>query len=123
MWPASLCRTPEELARTDIADYALEALRESRVREIFMLGRRGPAQAAFTLPEARELGELPGADVFVPPEEAALDPFSQALLAEEGDRDTLKKVELIPGIRAAPSHRQTAPPHDPLPRLPRRDSR
>ena len=39
-----LCRTPEELAETDIADYALEALRTSRVREIYMLGRRGPAQ-------------------------------------------------------------------------------
>ena len=43
-----LCRRPEELARTDIADHALEALRESRVREVYVLGRRGPAQAAFT---------------------------------------------------------------------------
>ena len=51
-----LCRTHDELAQTDIADYALEALRESRVREIYMLGRRGPAQAAFTNPEARGAG-------------------------------------------------------------------
>jgi ferredoxin--NADP+ reductase len=48
-----LCRTPEELATTDIADYALEALRLSRVKEVYLLGRRGPAQAAFTNPEVR----------------------------------------------------------------------
>ncbi|HEV8473947.1 MAG TPA: FAD-dependent oxidoreductase, partial [Methylomirabilota bacterium] len=53
-----LCRTPEELATTDIADYALEALRASRIREVYLLGRRGPAQAAFTNPEVKELGEL-----------------------------------------------------------------
>ena len=51
-----LCRTPEELARTDIADYALEALRHSRVREVYMLGRRGPAQAAFTEPRGPRAG-------------------------------------------------------------------
>ena len=43
-----LCRTPEELLKTDIADYALEQLRASRVKEVTILGRRGPAQAAFT---------------------------------------------------------------------------
>jgi len=55
-----LSRTPEELAGTDIADYALEALSASRIREVYVLGRRGPAQAAFTNPEVRELGELAG---------------------------------------------------------------
>ncbi len=49
-----LSRTPEELAATDIADYALEALSASRIREVYVLGRRGPAQAAFTNPEVRE---------------------------------------------------------------------
>ena len=73
-----LCRTPEELAKTDIADYALAALRESRIKEVTMLGRRGPAQAAFTNPELRELGQLPGADLIVRPDEAALDDLSQA---------------------------------------------
>jgi len=38
-----LCRSPEELARTDIADYALEALTRSRIKEVYLLGRRGPA--------------------------------------------------------------------------------
>ena len=62
-----LCRTPEELATTDIADYALEALRHSRVREVYVIGRRGPVQAKFTAPEVKELKDLPGTDVFVRP--------------------------------------------------------
>src|SRR6185369_1344324 len=73
-----LCRTPEELATTDIADYALEALRKSRVKEVYLLGRRGPAQAAFTNPEVRELGELADADVTARPDEVELDPLRRA---------------------------------------------
>lgn len=90
-----LCRTYEELAATDIADYALEALRESKVREVYMLGRRGPAQAAFTNPEAKELGELPGADICVLPQEATLDAASQAFLDANPDRKTQRKVEFL----------------------------
>jgi ferredoxin--NADP+ reductase len=90
-----LCRLPEELARTDIADYALEALRHSRVREVYLLGRRGPAQAAFTNPEVRELGELPGADVAALPEEVELDPLTRAALDRTPDRATSKKVEIL----------------------------
>ena len=89
-----LCRTPEELVKTDIADYALEALRHSNVKEVYILGRRGPAQAAFTAPEAKELGELADCDTLVPPEEAALDPLSQATLTG-ADRADVRKVELI----------------------------
>jgi ferredoxin--NADP+ reductase len=62
-----LLRTPEELERTDVAAHALEALRESRVHEVWMLGRRGPAQAAFTPPELKELGALESADPVVDP--------------------------------------------------------
>ncbi len=89
-----LCRTPDELLKTDIADYALEQLRESRVREVHILGRRGPAQAAFTAPEAKELGELADCDTIVLPEEAELDPLSQASLTG-ADRAELRKVEII----------------------------
>ena len=89
-----LCRTPEELIKTDIADYALEQLRASRVREVTILGRRGPAQAAFTAPEAKELGELADCDTFVPADEAELDALSQASLAA-ADRAELRKVEFI----------------------------
>ena len=90
-----LCRTPEELATTDIADYALEALRKSRVREVYLLGRRGPAQAAFTNPEIRELGELADADITAIPEEVELDPLSQAAVERSQDRATLKKVQIL----------------------------
>jgi ferredoxin/flavodoxin---NADP+ reductase len=90
-----LCRTPEELAATDIASYAEEALRRSGVKEVYLLGRRGPVQAAFTTPEVRELGELSGADVHVPPDEATLDPLSQGELARADDRSLSKKIEVL----------------------------
>jgi ferredoxin--NADP+ reductase len=90
-----LCRTPEELATTDISDRALAALRDSRVREVYLLGRRGPAQASFTNPEIRELGELPGADVIARPDETEPDPLTRAELERSGDRGTLKKVEIL----------------------------
>ena len=89
-----LSKSVDELATTDIADHALEALRESKIREVYMLGRRGPAQAAFTNVEARELGELEGADIRVLPEEIRLDPVSQAEL-DASDDDTLKKKVAI----------------------------
>jgi ferredoxin--NADP+ reductase len=90
-----LCRTPDELASTDIADYALEALRHSRIKKVYMLGRRGPAQAAFTNPELKELGELNGADLIIRPEEAALDEFSRAALEKSQDRATVRKVDML----------------------------
>jgi len=90
-----LCRTPEELAKTDISEQALEALSRSRIEEVYLLGRRGPAQAAFTNPEIKELGEMAGADVVVDPREAELDPLSRAALAQTGDRATTKKVEIL----------------------------
>ena len=95
-----LCRTPEELATTDIADHALAALRRSRVREVVMLGRRGPAQAAFTNAEVKELGELPAADVRVVPAEVALDPLSRAAIDAEEDPATRKKIEILEGFAA-----------------------
>ena len=97
-----LCRSPEELARTDIADHALEALRRSRIREVYLLGRRGPAQAAFTNPEIKELGELADADIRVVPEEVALDPLSRAAVEKSQDRATLKKVEILQGYARRP---------------------
>jgi len=90
-----LCRTAEELAKTDIADYALDALRKSRVKEVYLLGRRGPAQAAFTNPEVKELGELADADVTARPEEVELDPLSRAAVERSQDRATQKKVEIL----------------------------
>jgi ferredoxin--NADP+ reductase len=62
-----LVLAPEELAPTDTADHALEAFEQATVNEVVILGRRGPAEAAFTNPELRELGELSRADVIVAP--------------------------------------------------------
>jgi ferredoxin/flavodoxin---NADP+ reductase len=93
-----LCRSPSELASTDIADHALEALRSSRIKEVYLIGRRGPAQAAFTNPEIKELGELADAEVVVLPEEVELDALSRAALDHAADRTTLKKVEILQGF-------------------------
>ena len=90
-----LCRTPDELRKTDIADYALEQLAESRVREVYMLGRRGPAQAAFSNPEVRELGEMEGSDITVLPGELELDDLSRKYLADNPDRTVEKKLEIL----------------------------
>jgi ferredoxin--NADP+ reductase len=62
---------PEELAPTDTADHAITGFGSSTVEEVVLLGRRGPAQAAFTNPEVRELGELARADVVCDPEQVA----------------------------------------------------
>jgi ferredoxin--NADP+ reductase len=69
-----LARGAAELSPTDIPQAALATLADSRVREIHMVGRRGPSQARFTTKELRELGGLPDTDVVVDPEELALDP-------------------------------------------------
>jgi ferredoxin--NADP+ reductase len=90
-------RTPEELVKTDIAGHALEALRDSRIREVFLLGRRGPAQAAFTNPEVKEIGEMADADVIVRPDEVQLDPLSQAQVDAADDRTLVKKIEILQG--------------------------
>ena len=90
-----LCKTYDELAVTDIADHALEALKNSKVKNVYILGRRGPAQAAFTPPEIKEMGEFDDADVTVPSDEAVVDPASQAILDESGDKNALKNVGFI----------------------------
>ncbi|MHB8490775.1 MAG: FAD-dependent oxidoreductase [Solirubrobacteraceae bacterium] len=71
-----------EVARTDTADHAIESLRQSNIREVVVVGRRGPAQAAFTNPELRELADLDGVDVIV--DAAELD---RALAVEDPDMD------------------------------------
>lgn len=90
-----LCRTEEELMQTDIADYALGALKESKVKEVYLLGRRGPAQAAFTNPEVRELGNLDDAHAITRIEEVELDEFTKELLEKKEDRSLVKKIEIL----------------------------
>jgi ferredoxin--NADP+ reductase len=85
----------EALAQTDIAEHALEALAESRIREIIVLGRRGPAQAAFTTKELRELGEIPGCDVIVDPFEATLDPLSREDVEASAERTRDANLDVL----------------------------
>jgi ferredoxin--NADP+ reductase len=95
---------PDEVRATDTADHAIEALAASSVEEVVLLGRRGPAQAAFTNPELRELGELTRADILVPAEEAALDRLSIDWLEREGDPTSRRNVEILGQYAARPPH-------------------
>ncbi len=89
-----LALTAAELASTDTVDVAERAIIESGIREIVMLGRRGPVQAAFTPPELQELGELAGADVVVDPRDLELDPVSADALEHDRER-ARRNVELL----------------------------
>jgi ferredoxin--NADP+ reductase len=91
-----LALSHDELAVTDIADHALEALRHSAVKEIILLGRRGPAQAAFTNPELRELADLTEADVIVEQAGTELDAASSAFLqSDAADATARRNVETL----------------------------
>lgn len=97
-----LAKTVDELRETDIAAHALEILAESKIRDIYMIGRRGPAQAKFTHPELRELGELADCDPVVDPSELELNDASQAELAERGNRSGRKSYEVLRAFAARP---------------------
>ncbi len=88
-----LALTPEELAPTDTTDSATTAIGESTVREIVVVGRRGPAQASWTTQELKEMGELAGADVAVDPAELELDPASEAAL--EQDTNARRNLDVL----------------------------
>ncbi len=90
-----LAQNPSHLESTDIASYALEALKKSKVKEIYLCGRRGVAQAAFTNPEIRELCDLDGADLRVDPPEVALDDLSQASLEQTGSVTAKNNVKIL----------------------------
>jgi len=89
-----LALTEEELRQTDTADHAIEVMAASRINEIVVLGRRGPAQAAFTNPEIKELGEMVDADVIVDPGDVELDPASEAFI-ETADKTSRVNVEIL----------------------------
>ena len=86
---------PSEVAVTDTADHAVDALARARVERVIVLGRRGPAQSAFTTPELLELAELRAADVVVDPGEVELDGHSAEWLEREGGAMARKKVEIL----------------------------
>jgi ferredoxin/flavodoxin---NADP+ reductase len=88
-----LALTREELAPTDTTDAAIEQIAGSGIREIVLLARRGPAQAAFTTPELKEMGELAGADIVVDPAELELDDASAASI--ENDTNAKRNMEVL----------------------------
>jgi ferredoxin--NADP+ reductase len=93
----------EQIGATDIADHAIDVIADNPIRDVMVVGRRGPAQAAFTNPELLELPELTVADVRVDPAEAALDPLSRKQL-HEGllDKTHRRNVEILEEYAARP---------------------
>lgn len=97
-----LCKTVDELKHTDITARTLEVLAESRVREVRMVGRRGPVQAAFTPPEMKELGEMEDCDLVVDPSELELNDASRAELEVLKWREAQKNYDLLKEAAAKP---------------------
>jgi ferredoxin--NADP+ reductase len=96
-----LALTRDELATTDVADHALDVMAESNIREIVVLGRRGPAQTSFTNPELLELGEMTDADVYVDSRDVELDELSRSWLESEAASATSRKnVDILTGYAA-----------------------
>jgi ferredoxin/flavodoxin---NADP+ reductase len=91
-----LALTADELGETDTADHAIEAFNGSSVKEIVVLGRRGPAQAAFTNPEVRELGEMVDADIDIDAAEMELDELSREWLdSDDADPTNRRNVDIF----------------------------
>jgi ferredoxin--NADP+ reductase len=90
-----LASSMDELTPTDLSLHALEAFRNRKVETIYVLGRRGPAQAAFTNPELKELGALAEADVIVDPKETQLDEHSAHQLTGHEDRAAEKNLHTL----------------------------
>jgi ferredoxin/flavodoxin---NADP+ reductase len=88
-----LAKSVDELKTTDIADHALDVLKDSKVTDIYMLGRRGPAQAKFTTKELRELGELHNADIIVNPAEVEVN--AKSLESIKDDPSMKKNIEIL----------------------------
>lgn len=92
-----LAKNVDELKSTDIAQYALDALAESKIRDIYMVGRRGPAQAKFTQQEVKELGRLAECHPVVDPADMDLDPSSRT---EADHPDNHHALRILPELEA-----------------------
>jgi len=96
-----LAKSVDELKHTDIAEHALDTLAESKIRDIYVVGRRGPAQVKFTPKELREFEDLELCQPVIGDSELQLNPASEAELADKqnsGQRkivDQLKKLAAI----------------------------
>ena len=92
-----LAKTTDELKKTDISQHALDVLENSKIKDIYVVGRRGPAQGAMTSKELKEFGELWECDTFVDPEEAILNKSSADELSDRNGRAAKKIYELFSG--------------------------
>jgi ferredoxin--NADP+ reductase len=99
-----LCKTPEELKNTDITQNALNALAESKIKEVHIYGRRGPVQAAFTAPEIREMGELADCYPVVDPQDLQLIEASQKELADPANAGRKKNYEIMQSFLSLDPH-------------------
>lgn len=84
-----------QLEKTDIADYALEALRQSKIKEVIILARRGPVQAAFTAKELRQLLDMPDINIIVDADDLLLDAASQAALDDPLNLEAQQNIALL----------------------------
>ncbi|RAP38865.1 NADP oxidoreductase [Candidatus Marinamargulisbacteria bacterium SCGC AAA071-K20] len=90
-----LAKTPKELASSDIVSYAQDALKDSQVKNIHMIGRRGPAQAAFTRLEIQELGELEDCDIVVHKKDLKLTEASITESEDPKNSKAKKNLEIL----------------------------
>ncbi len=97
-----LVKTQNELKDSDIAEHALNALAESRIKEVHLIGRRGPVQSAFTELEIKELGELEDCDVELDPTVLNLNPASQAELDDPTNNKARKNMGILTELAKKP---------------------
>jgi len=90
-----LCKTTEELEKTDICEKALEVLSESNIKEVHLYGRRGPLQAAFTAKEIREMGDLADCYPVIDPQDLELNGSSQIELEDPSNAGHKKNYEIL----------------------------
>ncbi|HBR14320.1 MAG TPA: NADP oxidoreductase [Candidatus Omnitrophica bacterium] len=98
-----LCKTADELKTTDIAGYALDLLAASRVKEVHMIGRRGPAQAAFTPVEIDEFGDLGDCDPVVDPRDMEINEASRQELSDPANVHAIKNFEILKKLSSSAS--------------------
>jgi len=101
-----LAKSVDELADTDIADHALAALAKSKIKNVYIVARRGPAQAKFTNVEIREFGHLEETDTIVDPDELKLDAASSAAV-----QDNTSAQKNLDYLRAYAEMGDTGKPH------------
>ncbi len=89
-----LAKTPAEMAASDLADHAAEAIHAAPIRDIYMIGRRGPAQAKFTNKELSEMGGLEDCSALIDPAQ-----LPQTVSGEMSDRDRRVREKNLATLR------------------------